>query len=82
MKFFITFYLGKKSLLLQYKIITYFIKKIFYGETRYVTIRSKIEKNWWYIKYCPLDWRARLASPTGRDMVRADKIPSNIDCGR
>jgi len=29
MKFFITFYLGKKSLLLQYKIITYFIKKFY-----------------------------------------------------
>lgn len=29
MKLFITFYLGKKSLLLQYKIITCFIKKFF-----------------------------------------------------
>lgn len=43
MKFFITFYLGKKSLLLQYKIITYFIKKIL-REKRYVTIQFKNEK--------------------------------------
>jgi len=43
MKFFITFYLGKKSLLLQYKIITYFIKKIL-RETGYVTIQTKNEK--------------------------------------
>lgn len=43
MKFFITFYLDKKSLLLQYKIITYFIKKIL-REKRYVTIQFENEK--------------------------------------
>lgn len=40
MKFFITFYLGKKSLLLQYKIITYFIKK-FYGKRDMLQSRNE-----------------------------------------
>jgi len=78
MKFFITFYLGKKSLLLQYKIITYFIKKIL-QEKRYVTIQFENEKIDRILNIVRLDGAlgARVCSAKSESVSM--KTSSNVD---